>query len=572
MFKNYYDFIINNYSKKTKIFFILTIISTIIFSISELISISILIPIISFLITPSLIYKIPVLNNFLLKYISFQNENDLRQLILFTAFFVIIINSILKNVLFKFSTRFSSHIGIVTSNLLVKKILTTKYEFIKNIDVDDYINLIGKNIEYYTYYIIVPLISLFSSFFQIILIISLLFYINFMITICALSLFIPLYLIINYNNKKKLLIISRILADSSPKIFQTIRNVLFGFKEIFLYSREDYYKDYFTQIFTNSFKAQSKSLYLASLPKFILEAIALFFILLILYIKINNSNDIISIIPFLTTFILALQRLLPNFQLAFTSYSSIKTYTFVFDNIIENFKKLDQNTQYELNGKTIDNGFIFNNIIFENVTFYYQENKNILNNINLEIKSGEKIFLYGNSGTGKSTFIDLFCGLISLKSGKIIINNKYFINNLINTWKTQIAYIPQKVHILNGSFYENITLTKQFNLENYNRAIDVAKQCGLHDIILDKSDEYNYHINSDFNNLSGGQLKRLAIARALFLNKSIIICDEATAGLDEKSEKEIVEMLVSLDANKTIIFISHNLFFKSYFDNNIFFK
>lgn len=557
------------YSNRTKIYFLLTVLSTIIYSISELLSISILIPIINFLIYPTNLLKYEFFSKLFLKY-NISNDLQIRHFILLTAFCSIVLNAIVKNLLFKFNTNFAAHIGIQTSNLLVNKILDVNYVFLKNINVDNYITLIGKNIEYFTYYIVLPFINLLSSTFQVILLMGLLFYINLKISIITFVFFISIYSLINYFNRKKLSNISSIIASAAPKTIEGIRNVIYGFREIFLYSKNDYYKSNFHNVFYGSFRAQSKSLYFAALPKFILESIAIFFILFILYYKIIDGDNFITIIPFLTTFVLTLQRILPSFQLAFGSYTSIKTYSYLFNDIFNNFDELDSNKLiFSLVNK--DQRLVFEKIDFVNINFNYPGKQNIFNNFNFQINSGDKVFIHGKSGAGKSTFIDLFCGFLLQKSGDVLINNEFVLNDILYHWKDQIAYIPQRVHLLNGSFYENITYSHIIDNNNLDKVRKCAELCGIDDLIMSNELGYDFIINSDINNLSGGQVKRLCIARAMFFDKSIIILDEATSGLDSQSESDIVNMLLQVCKDKTILYISHNLEYKKFFNKELIF-
>jgi ABC-type multidrug transport system fused ATPase/permease subunit len=559
--------LIKIYPQKTKLFFLLCFCSTILLSISELISIGIIIPIISLMISPQLLfYRFKL--HFLILYFNLNTNNDIRIFVLITVFIVILLTTFLKIFLFKINTKFASHIGRKTSVLLVNKILKLKYSALNKLNVDHLLTLSSKNIEYYTYYIVLPFINLMSSIFQIIFFIFLLFYIDINISIITISFFTLIYISFNYFFKNKIKFNNNIIDESTPAILSNMRNVLNGFKEIQLYKKNDYYLSKFEQTFTKSFTAQSNSLYLISLPKYIIEAIALLFLIALLYYKITINDNLLSIIPYLTTFLLALQRLLPNFQLAFSSYTNIKTYSYVVKDILHNFNELDLNTDniFVENKKDI---LKFENIYFKNIDFTYNNNDYIFRNFITKIFHGEKIFISGNSGSGKSTFIDLFCGFQIPTNGNIYINENYNLTSVLEDWRDNIAYIPQKVYIMNATYYENITLSDSFDNNKLDQIIKITKSCGLHDLIMQNKLGYNFKINSDFPNLSGGQLKRLAIARALYANKSILIFDEATSGLDVNSEKEIIDLLLNLGPNKTVLFISHNISMKYLFDKTL---
>jgi ATP-binding cassette subfamily B protein len=316
--------LLNIYPKKTKIFFLLCFLSTFILSISELLSIGIIIPIITLMINPTLL--ITKFNlQFLMLFFNLTTNNDIRIFILITAFIVILITTILKIFLFKINTRFSSHIGRKTSILLVNKILKTKHAHLNQLNVDQLLTLASKNIEYYTYYIVLPFINFITSISQIFLFVLLLFYIDVSISLITIIFFSFIYIIFNLIFKNKIKNNNKIIDESTPAILSNMRNVLSGFKEIQLYKKNDYYLKKFESTFTKSYNSQSNSLFLISLPKYIIESIALLFLISLLFYKISLNDNFLNIIPYLTTFILALQRLLPNFQLAFSSYSNIKT-------------------------------------------------------------------------------------------------------------------------------------------------------------------------------------------------------------------------------------------------------
>jgi len=554
------------FRKKTKIFFIICFFSTFFLSIAESISIGIIIPIISLIISPKLFFtKYNLISN--LEYLNIHTENDVRIFVLYISFSIIFITTILKLVLLKVNTKFASHLGIETSNIFITRVLNSRYSYLQKINFDDYLTFSSKNIEYFIYYIVLPFINLISSIFQILFLILLLVYIDIYISFFTLIFFTFIYLFFNVLSKKLIQKNNRIIQQSTPLIISNVRNILNGFKEIQLYNKINFYKNKSNQIYNSSFIAQSNSLYIAAFPKYIIESLAMFFLLLLLFYKIKNSENIIETIPFLTTFILALQRLLPNFQLAYSSYTNIKTYSYILNDINRTLLTLETNKQ-SITIDKFDFNLEFESIKFIAVSFSYS-NKIIINKFSTTINKGDKIFLYGKSGSGKSTFIDIFCGFLKVNGGSIIINNNIDFYSVLNHWKTKIAYIPQKINIINGSFFENITFSNSFGNDNLEKCISVSKLCGLHDIIIKKQNGYEHQINSDFNNLSGGQLKRLAIARALYSEKSIIIFDEATSGLDLISEKEIIDMLLNLDESKTVIFISHNLSFKDNFNKKI---
>lgn len=188
-------------------------------------------------------------------------------------------------------------------------------------------------------------------------------------------------------------------------------------------------------------------------------------------------------------------------------------------------------------------------IEFKDVSFSY-ENKDIFNKLNFCINLGEKVLIQGPSGSGKSTFLKLITKEVVPTKGHIYINGEDIIKIETKELLENMAIVTQDVMIFNTSILENITLGKEFEKTEIEVAI---KSAGLEDVV----DHYglDYQVGEEGQVLSGGQLKRIEIARAVLFNKPILLIDEGNAGLDEKTAIDINNMLSKL--NKMVIDIEH---------------
>ncbi len=195
-------------------------------------------------------------------------------------------------------------------------------------------------------------------------------------------------------------------------------------------------------------------------------------------------------------------------------------------------------------------------ITFRNVLYSYVENKIVINNISLKINSGEIIALVGPSGAGKSTIFSLILKFIEPKKGKIFIDD-YDINN-INTQALRklIAIVPQKTFMFSGTISDAIRFGRATNKE---KIINAAKIANAHDFIEQLPDGYETQIEERGSNLSGGQLQRISIARALLGNPSILLLDEATSALDAEAEASVQKGLKQAMSNRTVLVIAHRL-------------
>jgi ATP-binding cassette subfamily B protein len=198
-------------------------------------------------------------------------------------------------------------------------------------------------------------------------------------------------------------------------------------------------------------------------------------------------------------------------------------------------------------------------IKFENVSFSYNINKPILDNLSLNINPGEKIGLVGVSGAGKSSMISLLLKYFQPSSGKIFIDSANIADYSSDSIRKYIAVIPQDIILFHRSIFENI----KYGNENatYDQVVAAARMANIHDVILNLADGYNAMVGERGVKLSGGQRQRIAIARAILKNAPILILDEATSSLDTKTEKLIQKSLNNFleNSNTTVIAIAHRL-------------
>jgi len=189
--------------------------------------------------------------------------------------------------------------------------------------------------------------------------------------------------------------------------------------------------------------------------------------------------------------------------------------------------------------------------------FYHEEEKKILDKIDLKIPKGKIVALVGASGAGKSTLVDLLPRFYDVSSGGIFIDEKNIKDLKIKDLRHLMGIVSQEAILFNDTIYNNIV----FGLENISKeqVIEAAKIANAHDFILRTENGYETNIGDRGNKLSGGQRQRITIARAVLKNPPILILDEATSALDSESEKLVQQSLTLLMKNRTSIVIAHRL-------------
>ena len=224
--------------------------------------------------------------------------------------------------------------------------------------------------------------------------------------------------------------------------------------------------------------------------------------------------------------------------------------------IHKEFLASDQNIKFKDKDINLNMKHESGNISFQNINFSFGE-KEIFKNFSFEIKKNSIVGISGESGSGKSTLINILLGLLKPKNGKIL-SNGLDISDFISDWQKSIGYVSQNIFLLDASLKENIAFGVAEEKINYNQLKKITNLANLNDFIESLEYGIDTNIGEKGSKISGGQIQRIAIARELYRNPSILILDEATTGLDYKNEKKIFESINQLKNKMTIIIVSHN--------------
>lgn len=196
-------------------------------------------------------------------------------------------------------------------------------------------------------------------------------------------------------------------------------------------------------------------------------------------------------------------------------------------------------------------------IEYKNVSFSYEDNVKVLNNINVNIRAGETMALVGPSGGGKTTFCSLLSRFYEVTGGKVLIDGRDIRSFTLKSLRNAIGIVQQDVYIFSGSIRDNILYGR---LDATDSEIEeAAKNANIHEFIMSLPQGYDTYVGERGTRLSGGQKQRIAIARVFLKNPKILILDEATSALDNESERHIQESIERLSLNRTTIVIAHRL-------------
>jgi ABC-type multidrug transport system fused ATPase/permease subunit len=280
------------------------------------------------------------------------------------------------------------------------------------------------------------------------------------------------------------------------------------------------------------------------------------FVLLLL--KYNNYSPEI-ILSYLTIILGVFIKIFPSISKISISFININFYKpsvdLLFEKII--FKKENIKTEETINEETIKELNFTKDIQIKKISFSYPGSKKlILNELSLNIKKGETIGIMGETGSGKSTLANIIIGLVSPNNGGNVKVDGKNIQTNITGWYEKIGYVPQQVFLNNDTLKNNIIFYKNYHQADNKKIIEVIKSSQLEDFFISKNNDLNFMVGEDGKNLSGGQKQRIGIARSLYKDPELLIFDESTSSLDDKTEAKFVETINSIK-DKTIIIISH---------------
>lgn len=262
-----------------------------------------------------------------------------------------------------------------------------------------------------------------------------------------------------------------------------------------------------------------------------------------------NAGDLIAFLLYVTTMIASVRRLIEFAEQFQRGITGIERFYQLMDEVVDIYDKPEG---------AVELSDIKGNIKFEDVSFTYKDDNNkVFNNLNINIKPGEKIAIVGPSGGGKTTLCNLIPRFYDTTSGMVSIDGVDIKDFTLKSLRSNIGMVQQDIYLFSGTIKENIGYGRIDATDE--EIIDAAKKAGAHEFILDLKNGYDTYVGERGVKLSGGQKQRISIARVFLKNPPIIILDEATSALDNESEYLVAQSLDKLAHGRTTITIAHRL-------------
>ena len=443
--------------------------------------------------------------------------------------------------------RYSMAINKFFANKLFKIILSIPYKAYVQKNSSDFISVINNESRELSN-LALNVLQLCTELFTIILIYILLLVVNWMMTLVLTGILVVLVSVMLLTLIRKNKKLGAVSVEAGRRLVRTLTESFGNYKFIKLKGNKKSSLEDYAKAISDMSKTRITANTLSILPKSILESLGFSLLIAVVIYIIAAHNDPSMVIPVISMYALALYRILPSIHRMICNLNNIAYVQQALDHVDE---ALQFPVENDGNGTLAFN----KSVELNDVSFKYATGSEVLNNISLSITKGEKVAIIGESGGGKSTLIDVLIGIHKPLSGEIHIDGQQLTEANIGSWRKRIGYIPQSIYLFDGTVAENVAFGSDFNEEKINLALQKANikefldtKDGIHTIVGEKGIQ-----------LSGGQLQRIGIARAMYDDPEVLVLDEATSSLDTETESKIMDEIYAASENKTLIIIAHRL-------------
>ncbi len=453
---------------------------------------------------------------------------------------LIILSSVLNIYILYRSNLYSFSVGQNASHIILKKYLNESYFFHQKNNSSKLISNINAESLRLANFFLNPFFILNSKIIVVILIISFLFYYDPIITISSILFFIIFYLLIFRFVKQKLKLNGITITEINSDKIKISEESITAFIEVNLYKLKNTLLERFYNKGIQFSKVSAQNNLISKFPKYLIEL--LLFSSIILIISNNSNSD--GVFQTIIVFGFAAYKILPYIQQIFSTYTVMRA----------NYNSFEVLESDLINSSTTRTKFFrtenLKNLSLQKIDFQYS-NKKLFNNFSYEFEVGNIYGIVGESGSGKSSLLKIIMGFISPSSGKVCINNV----NINGSWLKDVSYVSQQNIILNASLGQNIDINYNGSKQSKKKIINLLESLGLESYLKEIDYNLDHMISEKGSNISGGQLQRISIARALYTESKLIIFDEATSALDNFNQKILMKILEKL-AKKSIVIIS----------------
>ena len=560
--KSILSFLFTSQEKKRFLFIAVGMMSN---GLLEMFSIAAVMPFLGVAANPNLIETNQYLK-FIYSALGFSSSREFLFFLGLGLIFILLLANISNAFFTWFNLRFVWSVNNSLSVRLIQHYLNQDYLLFIQRNSADLQKNIQTEVTEVTASVIDPILNLLNKGISVLLTIILLVIIDPILVLLIGTIFGSVYFAVYSVTKKTLSRIGQGSLEDNEEKFKTINEALGVFKIAKLLHLEPFFIDRFAQASRRFTRNQSKRLAISHLPRFVVETIAFSFMIGVSLYIIASKPNFTEVIPILGLYVFASYRLMPGIQQIYTNFSVIRSrWSHVIylqgelgscvGHPISHYKE----SESEATQSPTSNPAPL--IEFRNVIFSYPNTKTTtIENVSFSIADNITSGFMGETGSGKTTIVDLILGIIFPDSGVILVHGKPMTLKNIEAWQKSIGYVPQDIYLTDNTIAENIAFGLTKNNIDMAKVRKAATLANIADFIDgDLINQYDTIVGERGVRLSGGQRQRIGIARALYYDPQLLVFDEATSALDYETEKSVMEAIENLSNEKSIIIIAHRL-------------
>lgn len=538
--------------KRSRVLLIMMVISMFL----EAIGIGIIAPLMAILNDTKIMHKYPIILD-IMNLFGLKNHNSFFVFCVIIVALIYVIKAIYLTIFYNSQMNFVYGIKQRISELLYNKYLKKDYSYHVNNNSSSMIRNVTGEIDLFIDTNLISSFTFIAESLVMIAVVSLLLYVETIGTLVAFVVVTLYVLVFNKMFKRKINELGNKRQINEKMRMQEVQQGLGGVKEIIILDKADFFLNRFRKYNKASCEVSERYFALQYMPKIWLEFLAIFSLLVIIFILVLYNRSNTEIISILALFGLASYRLIPSTIRVMNSSHSIGYGEATLDMIIKETVTSDVTLKKNNPEVNFDKENLSLTIEMQDVSYKYDDtDKLILNHIDLNIPFGVSIGIKGSSGAGKSTLVDLLLGIKHPVQGKILVNN-IDIETAMPEWQKYIGYVSQSIYLIDDTIIANVAFGIPSNEINEEEVLEAIKLAQIEEYINSLPNGLYTEVGELGGRMSGGQRQRIGIARAFYRKAKVLLLDEATSSLDAETERQFIESLKFFKGKITTIVVAH---------------
>ena len=520
---------------------------------AEMVSIGLVIPFLGVLLNPEIIFKTPIFVS-LIKYFNLISSDRLIFGITFCFVLCVLVAAVVRVLLAWSQIRLAYAIGSNLAESIYRHVLYQPYRLHADTNSSQVISSVSRKADQVVNDVVLPGMIMLSSSVLILAIAGVLAMINPIVAISAGVGFGMIYFVVMLSTRYRISRYGQVVSEQQTRVIKLLQEALGGIRDIIIDGAQDMYCRIYKQADFRLRRAQANNLIIGGVPRYLIEGVSVALMAILSCWIALKDGGFISMIPTIGVLVLGAQKILPLMQLSYVNFTQIQGGQAALEDVLQILEMalpaIDESTVISFERE----------IILNKISFRYKTESNlVVRDVSFRIEKGDRIGIVGDTGSGKSSLLDLIMGLLIAEKGEISVDGVFLSDSNSRAWQKHIAHVPQSIYLADTTVLENIAFGIPIDQIDYSRVCMAAEKAKIADVIESWEGGYYSIVGERGARMSGGQKQRIGLARALYKNADVLVLDEATSALDHNTEFSIMAAIGGLGSGVTVLMVTHRL-------------